>query len=579
MNQRRLSRMNDFESGVAPSRIKVIKYYLHVASLYLLVFVPVFAFMYHNPVVLAVHVLDIIVIALCYRAVYGNGDIEKVSLALSSIAFMTVISVTATGGAFGSGPFLVFPYLPFVTFLRPPKSAYRWMIAMLLCLMALFALGIAGYIYLPYEAPMFGFYIFNFVIAILLITAYINEKSRSDNALQNSMAKSKKTQSMLFKAARNLEKEKSQLEAAKIRNQALLSSIGEGLVYIDKRGNIADLNPVALQMLGYEKNELIGKYFPSHVKAYDGDGKSIPPSQRPATKALKEAKTTSTTLGYERKDKSIFTAHVTVSPAILEGKPIGAVEVFRDATEENKLERAKQDFVSIASHQLRTPASGVKAFLSMLLDNYAGELKPDQIKFLKKAYESNERQLKIVSEMLNVARVEAGRLIPEFESSDIIALISDIADEQGAEIKTRKQILDINMPARLMAEIDPSFFRMLIENILSNASKYTQDGGEITLTVTETKNNFTVSIQDNGVGIPKKDYDKLYKRFSRIKNKLSDRGGSGLGLYLAGNVVELHNGSISVDSTVGEGTLFTITLPILNSVQSSKEKDTRNVVQ
>lgn len=353
-------------------------------------------------------------------------------------------------------------------------------------------------------------------------------------------------------------------EAARIRDRALLDSIGEGLVVINENGEIADVNPSATRLLGYQAEELVGQWFPSVMQALDDNGNEIHPLDRPSLRALSSGKAISEVVRYRRKDGSFFPVAVTISPVVLEGRPVGAIEVFRDLTRERELEQAKEEFVSLASHQLRTPATGVKAYISMLLDGYTGNLTAQQQSFLEKVFRSNERQLQIINDMLSVARMDAGRVVPELASADLVALINDVVDEQRPTITERRQTISLELPeAKVEGILDAKLVRMALENIVNNASKYTPEGGSITLRLRRTAATAQIIIRDTGVGIAKTDIPRLFKRFSRIDNPLSThRGGTGLGLYLAQNVVALHYGRLTVDSTPGQGTVFTIVLPL-----------------
>jgi len=353
-------------------------------------------------------------------------------------------------------------------------------------------------------------------------------------------------------------------EAARIRDRALLDSIGEGLVVINENGEIADINPSATRLLGYHPEELVGQWFPSVMLALDDNGNEIHPLDRPALRALSSGEAISEVVRYRRKDGSYFPAAVTISPVVLEGRPVGAIEVFRDLTRERELEQAKEEFVSLASHQLRTPATGVKAYISMLLDGYTGNLTVQQQSFLKKVFTSNERQLQIINDMLSVARMDAGRVVPELASADLTALINDVVDEQRPTIRSRHQTLNLKLPAaKVEGVVDAKLVRMALENVVNNASKYTPEGGSIALGLRQTGATAQITIRDTGVGIAKADLPRLFKRFSRIDNPLSTHGGgTGLGLYLAHNVVTLHYGRMLVDSTPGEGTVFTVELPL-----------------
>lgn len=228
-----------------------------------------------------------------------------------------------------------------------------------------------------------------------------------------------------------------------------------------------------------------------------------------------------------------------------------------------QLNQAKDEFISLASHQLRTPATGVKQYLGMVIEGFAGEITSQQRTLLEKAYESNERQLRIVSDLLKVAQVDAGKVTLRKSKVDMVMLISDVIKEQQKTYHDRKQVVRFDPPNSFQSvSIDRDRIRMVIENILDNASKYSPHNTTMTVQLTDTTDEVTVSVSDQGVGIADEDIEKLFGKFSRIHNSLSTyAGGTGLGLYWANEIVTLHGGSIDVDSTEGKGTTFFIHLP------------------
>jgi PAS domain S-box-containing protein len=235
------------------------------------------------------------------------------------------------------------------------------------------------------------------------------------------------------------------------------------------------------------------------------------------------------------------------------------------------LNKAKDEFISLSSHQLRTPATGVKQYLGMVLEGMAGEVSEQQRTFLEKAYESNERQLTIVSDLLKVAQVDAGKVRLRQEMVDIAALLSDVIKEQQATYAMRKQNVTFTKPTiDAIAFVDSDKMRMVFENMIDNAGKYSDPGRTVKVAVSEEGDNLIVTIKDNGVGIAPDDLNKLFEKFNRIHNHLSNYvGGTGLGLYWAKKVVDLHGGIIKVASVIDEGSTFSVCLP-KNGVSSEK---------
>lgn len=228
-----------------------------------------------------------------------------------------------------------------------------------------------------------------------------------------------------------------------------------------------------------------------------------------------------------------------------------------------ELNRAKDEFISLASHQLRTPATGVKQYIGMVLEGFVGDLTDTQRAMLLKAYDSNERQLRIVSDLLKVAQVDAGKVILRKTDVPLGVMIQDIIKEQQETIDSREQTVIFQTPdPDIIAHIDHDTIRMVIENIVDNASKYSGVSKTIRIELNQSAKNVEITIADEGVGISPEGRARLFQKFSRIDNPLSTQvGGTGLGLYWAKKIVDLHHGSIRCNSVVNQGTTFTIILP------------------
>lgn len=228
-----------------------------------------------------------------------------------------------------------------------------------------------------------------------------------------------------------------------------------------------------------------------------------------------------------------------------------------------ELNRAKDEFISLASHQLRTPATGVKQYLGMVLEGFVGELSESQHAILQKANESNERQLRIVSDLLKVAQVDAGKVRLRKADVDVTSLIKDVIKEQQETFEKRRQkVLFEPDNANLSLYFDRDTIRMVLENMIDNASKYSGEDKTVVVELREHAEEAQITITDKGVGIKREDQGRLFEKFSRIDNPLSTQvGGTGLGLYWAKKIVDLHQGRVTFESAIGEGTSFTIHLP------------------
>lgn len=231
------------------------------------------------------------------------------------------------------------------------------------------------------------------------------------------------------------------------------------------------------------------------------------------------------------------------------------------------LSNAKDEFISLASHQLRTPATGVKQYIGMLLEGYVGRLTKEQKNMLKYAYTSNERQLKIIDDLLKVAHVDAGRVNLDIMPCNLVQLVNSVLHEQSSSFEERKQKLSFKSPREeILVPIDAKFIRMVLDNLVDNASKYTPSTKKIAVSIHKKSRSriVVIKIRDEGVGIDPQDFPKLFQKFSRLSNPMSHLvGGSGLGLYWVKKIIDLHDGNISVASTPGKGSVFTVELPAL----------------
>jgi PAS domain S-box-containing protein len=348
----------------------------------------------------------------------------------------------------------------------------------------------------------------------------------------------------------------------KALSDALFLSIGDGAVATDERARISRVNQSALNLLGYKEDDLLGRWFPEAIPACDESGNPIPNIDLAITQSFIAGHAITARYYYRKKDGSLLPAAISVSPIILDGKPVGAIEVFRDITDELAVDRVKSEFLSLASHQLRTPATAVKNYIAMLRDGYAGDLNEAQYAYATKAYDNNERQLAIVNDLLIVATTESKSLVLRKAKTNLCELIKEVIDQYVGVLKNKNQNLTVDLPPEeITLDVDPSYFKMVVDNLLSNASKYTPHGGDVAISLSRRGNEIRLSVSDTGVGIAPADMGKLFKKFMRIDNSLSSEvGGSGIGLYLLKQIVELHDGKISVKSRPGKGTIFTVSM-------------------
>jgi signal transduction histidine kinase len=232
--------------------------------------------------------------------------------------------------------------------------------------------------------------------------------------------------------------------------------------------------------------------------------------------------------------------------------------------ESREIQNAKDELLALASHQLRTPATGVKQYIGILREGYAGELTEEQKMYVDKAYASNERQLTTINEMLFVARADTGHLDLSMEHFNMTKHLKEILEEHADIMHSKNQLLIEKIPQKsVFIYGDPRYIRMALENIVSNATKYTPENGTVTVGLRSDMMTVRITVTDTGVGVSKKDMPLLFEKFSRIPNELTNKvTGSGIGLYLARKILIGHKGTITFVSREGVGSRCEIKLPL-----------------
>lgn len=245
------------------------------------------------------------------------------------------------------------------------------------------------------------------------------------------------------------------------------------------------------------------------------------------------------------------------------GRVVQLFGTSQDVTAERALEIAKGDFVALASHQLRTPASGVRMLLAMLSDGYAEPLTTEQQALVREAFDANQRLLRISDDLLNVAKLESGRLMLNLRLVDARQWLTNVVIPHKLLAGEHHQRLVLKIPkGTWQMRCDPERLAMVLDNLLSNARKYTPPRGTIRVEFAPRSHAYKLIVSDTGSGMTHSEIANLFGKFTRLDNPAS-RGaeGTGLGLYLAKSIVDLHRGSIKVTSKPGAGSTFTITLP------------------
>ena len=355
------------------------------------------------------------------------------------------------------------------------------------------------------------------------------------------------------------------------------------LIMIDDLGMITYMNPAAIRATKYTSKEAMGKSMHQLVHHSHPDGSPYEESECPSTDTYKYGKSSLPREDiYFRKDGSNFNVIVTGTSIPGKESHLACVIEFRDITDEKtaqrkrrelisvteqrnaliKLNKTKNEFIALASHQLRTPATAVKQYIALLMDEYAGPITSEQNRYLQTAYDSNERQLKIVNDLLKTAQLDSNKYKLDINQHDIVEILQESILNLQSSFDLKNQTIVFGNPgAKMQATIDAAEIGLVLTNLLENASKYSYPDSKIIVTIQSEKDFIRVSIADSGVGISLENQQRIFDKFTRVDNDLSDTvSGTGLGLYWVKQIVELHQGSIELISEFGAGSKFIVRL-------------------
>lgn len=350
--------------------------------------------------------------------------------------------------------------------------------------------------------------------------------------------------------------EEARREADKEKNKtlAILANFTDGLLVLDKENIISLINPRAEEFLNVKNKEIIGRLI-SELDQF--------PNFKPLINFLKNG--VKKVFREELSIKENLILEVSIISMTKNRERSGTLIVLHDITREKNIERMKTEFVSISAHQLRTPLSAIKWTLKMLLDGDIGKITEEQRVFIERTYKSNERMIRLINDLLDISRIEEGRYLYQHTLCQIEDVIQSVIDSYQEEIDKRKLKVEFKKPEGKLpqAMLDVEKIILAIQNLFDNAVKYTLPHGIVTISLKDVKNKIEFSIKDTGVGIPENQKKRIFSKFFRaVKTTRMETDGSGLGLFIAKNIIEAHNGKIWFESTEGKGTTFYFSLPI-----------------
>ncbi len=411
------------------------------------------------------------------------------------------------------------------------------------------------------SSPGFGLSGFNQAIPIIIILAGIIISFLITLAVYTLASSRQKSIAYGKRLTENLRKEKA-------KDEAILASIGEGLIVVNEQGKIALVNKAFEVLIGWKAKEVHGKSLTEVIPMLNKKNEEIPKSKRLINKALKKRFKNATSAGkeiyYKRKNGSKFPVFLTVSPIMIDNKFMGVVEVFRDITKEREIDEAKTEFVSLASHQLRTPLTAIKLFSELLSKDKKYTYNRKQKDYFHNIQVSTGRMIQLVNDLLNVSRLESGKMSINPENTNLKTFIRSTSKSIEAIAKKKKIKYKLDFPQSDLNKvlIDQALFHEVLICFLSNAVRYTPAQGSIEISLRKDKKQYLIAIKDSGIGIPKKAQANIFKKFFRADNAVkTEADGSGLGLYIAHMIMEASGGKVWFKSSE-KGSTFYISIPL-----------------
>lgn len=372
-----------------------------------------------------------------------------------------------------------------------------------------------------------------------------------------------KQQKAILNILEDVEGEKNKVEQTMIdleKFKLAVDSASDHIIITDSDGIVIYANAAMERVTGYSIDEAVGR------KAGVLWGRLMEREyyKKMWDKILIDKKVFIGEIKNRRKNGDEYYAFLTISPVLNnQGNVIFLVGIERDITKEKQIDKSKTEFVSLASHQLRTPLSAINWYTEMLLAGDTGKLNKEQTQYLGEVYRGNQRMVTLVNALLNVSRIELGTFIVEPEMASIGKLTDQVLEElKPGIIKKKLKIKKEHVNEYPPINLDIKLMTIVMQNLLSNAVKYSKEGGEILVAVAKKRGGVEITIVDKGLGIPKDQYDKIFTKLFRADNVAkTDTEGTGLGLYMVKSIMNAVGGKITFESVENKGTTFFIFLP------------------
>jgi len=376
------------------------------------------------------------------------------------------------------------------------------------------------------------------------------------------------------------------------QSEILIESITDGIIVTNTAGKITLMNPAAAHMTEWRVNEAINVDANLVVKLANEDGSELPAGEDPFTLVLSQQQHSNRVYVLNGREGKKQVISLAISPVILQNarQPVGAVAVMRDVSEERAAEKQRGEFISTASHEMRTPVAAIEGYLALALSDKVSTIDSRARNYLEKAHASTQHLGKLFQDLLTSSKAEDGRLSNHPAVVEMGAFTQQLTDDlkfaaekkgllaefviggadETIDATTKDASTQHLLKPLYYVQVDPDRMREVITNLFDNACKYT-DSGKISIGLTGNNEIVQLYVRDTGAGIPADDIPHLFQKFYRVDNSATRTiGGTGLGLFICRKIVELYHGRIWVESEVGKGSTFFINLPRLTTARATE---------
>jgi len=332
--------------------------------------------------------------------------------------------------------------------------------------------------------------------------------------------------------------------------EAILINMADGVIALNDEGVVIHINPVAKQMLSLDEDITGNNFSPELEKLLNIDMNQLLNKDFNSSETLIKMKAAIL--------KCIY------APLKRKNRIVGHILVFQDITKQHRLEAMRKEFVANVSHELRTPLTTIKSYTETLLDG-AMEEKELSCQFMSVINNEADRMTRLVNNLLELSRLDNRETRWDLKPMDSVTILNEVITKMKVNIQRKSQILEANLPQKSPeVYVDKDKIEQVFQNILSNANKYTPEGGKIFINLDYTDKMVNITFIDTGIGIPKEDLPRIFERFYRVdKTRSREMGGTGLGLSIAQEIIRAHDGDIQIDSEPGQGTCVTIRIPAI----------------